>query len=135
MKTSKSAWTRAEASAAAFFGARRRVLSGSANRSDIDGDDSTHERLFIESKLREKHAVWTLWRATKALAAKCRKRPVLALREKHKQGTLFVVHSDDFCEIVLEYLAAQSATELEWIESEVRIRRGVDDAGADAQAR
>jgi hypothetical protein len=81
-KTSKSAWVRAEMGLAALFGARRRVLSGSAGRSDLDGDDATHDRLFLESKLRASHTSWTLFRRAKAAAAKAGKIPVLGLREK-----------------------------------------------------
>jgi hypothetical protein len=132
-KTSKSAWTRAEAGAAAIFGAMRRVLSGSANRPDIDGDDATHPRLYIESKLRAKHAVWSLWRDTRARAAKCRrgfqgghKTPVLALREKGRHGILLVVHEDDFREVAAEWLAAQDeAVVLEFEHAVARRRLGL----------
>jgi hypothetical protein len=123
MATSKSAWTRAEAGAAAFFGAMRRVLSGSANRADIDGDDSTHPRLFIESKLREKHAVWSLWRDARARAAKCGKVPVLALREKHKKGMLLVIHEDDFDRVAAERLAAREDEAVLAFERDVRVIR------------
>lgn len=128
--TSASAWKRAESSAAAIFGAKRRPLSGSANRDDIDGDDAIHPRLWIESKLRAKHAVWSLWTATKAVAAKSlrvyqggHKIPVLVLKEKGRQGMLVVVHSGDLPEVVVEYLAARTDGELLAIEHAVRDRR------------
>lgn len=125
-KTSKSAWARAESSLAAIFGARRRVLSGSANRADIDGDDSTHDRLYLESKLRASWSVWTLWYATKTRAVKAGKVPVLGLRQKRKQGALIVVHQDDLAEMAAEFLAARSDEELLEFEFKVRSRRCKD---------
>ncbi len=128
MATSSSTWKRAESSAAALFGARRRPLSGSSNRDDIDGDDTLHPRLWIESKLRASHAVWSLWRLVKATAAKRpyqggHKTPVLVLREKCKPGMLIVVHSGDLAEVCIEWLAARSGEELNVIEHAVRARR------------
>lgn len=123
MGTSKSAWTRAEAALAAFFGARRRPLSGSSNRPDIDGDDVIHPRLWLESKLRARYAVWSLWREAKALAAKCRKVPVIGLREKGRHGILLVVHSDDFAAVAAEWLAARDEEGILEFERDVRIRR------------
>ncbi len=127
---SSSTWKRAEATAAALFGARRRPLSGSSNRDDIDGDDALHPRLWIESKLRAVHTIWSLWRDVKAKAVKCRrgyqgshKTPVLVLREKGKHGQLIVVHSGDMVEVCIEWLAARSDEELNEIEAAVRSRR------------
>ncbi len=130
MSTSSSTWKRAEATAAALFGCKRRPLSGSSNRDDIDGDDTLHPMLWIESKLRAAHAVWTLWRETKA-RARCTQRglhggakvPVLVLREKGKQGMLIVVHSGDMAEVCIEWLAARSGDDLNAIEAAVRERR------------
>lgn len=128
--TARSTWKRAEAGVAALFGARRRVLSGSSNRPDIDGDDTTHPRLFIEVKLRATHTVWGLFRSVKAKAAKCRrdfqgahKVPVLGLREKGRHGALLVVHEDDFREVVVEWLSAQSDDTVNGVEAAVRVRR------------
>ena len=125
MATSKSAWTRAESALARIFGARRRVLSGSANRSDLDGDDSTHERLYLESKLRTKHAAWTLYRSIVGKATKAMKVPVIGLREKHHRGVLLVLHSDDLHAVVIEYLKALGDESLLEIEAAVaRARSG-----------
>ena len=52
MSTHRSTWKRRERDAARLFGARRQVLSGSSGREDVTGSDTTHERLFIETKLR-----------------------------------------------------------------------------------
>lgn len=123
MATSKSAWTRAESSLAAIFGARRRVLSGSANRPDLDGDDSTHERLFLESKLRASWSVWSLWRAVDKAAGRAKKIPVLGLREKGRHGALLVIHEDDLRAVVAEFLAARDDADILGIEAEVRVKR------------
>lgn len=128
--TSSSTWKRAESALGAIFGARRRPLSGSSNRDDIDGDDVLHPRLFLESKLRARSAVWTLWLRTQAEARKClrvyqggHKTPVLGLREKYKRGLLLVIHSDNFREVVIEYLSARTDEETYEIECGVRVRR------------
>lgn len=126
MSTHRSTWKRAEASVAAIFGARRRVLSGSANRSDIDGDDTTHPRLWIEVKLREHHAVWSLWRDVNAASKKAIKTPVLGLREKSARGALLVVHENHMAMVVTEWLAAQTDQSLLEIEAAVRQRRSED---------
>jgi hypothetical protein len=69
--------------------------------------DSTHPRLFIESKLRERHTVRTLHDATKRLAAREGKVPVLTLFDKGRPGCLVVVHSDDLAAVLAEYAAAR----------------------------
>lgn len=138
--TSSSTWKRAESALGAIFGAKRRPLSGSSNRDDIDGDDVMHPRLFLESKLRAKSAVWSLWRKTRDQARTClrvyqggHKTPVLGLREKYQRGLLLVIHSDDFREVVIEYLSARTDEETYEIECGVRVRRqGLWNAAADA---
>ena len=101
-------WKQKERDAAAKFGCLRNVLSGSAGRDDRSRSDTTHEALFIECKYREVHAARTLWEKTKALAAKEKKTPVLALADKGKRGQLFVIHEDDL-ETVLGELKKLSA--------------------------
>lgn len=130
MATHRRTWQKAESSVGMIFGARRRVLSGSANRSDLDEDDVVHPRLFIEVKLRATHAVWGLFRSVKAKAAKCRREfqgghkvPVVALREKGRHGALLVVHEDDFEEVAAEYLAARDDEAVLRFERAVRVRR------------
>jgi len=127
MATSKSTWVRAEMGAAALFGAKRRPLSGSANRADIDGDDSMHPRLFIESKLRASWSVWTLWRSVRNGALKCHKVPVLVLRQKSTVGNLLVVHSADFRAVAAEYVAAMTDEDVLAFEYRVRQLRGGDE--------
>lgn len=123
MATHRRTWQKFEQRAAAFFGAARRVLSGSANRADLDGDDSTHERLWIECKLREAHSVCRIWDAAAKLARKAAKWPVVCLAEKNRPGFWVVVHSDDFRAVAAEYLAACDEADLMEFEAIVRVRR------------
>jgi hypothetical protein len=124
MATHRRTWQRAESGLAKLFGCRRRVLSGSANREDLDGDDGTHPRLWLESKFRESWSVWSLFRRVKAVAKKkSGKTAVLGLREKGKAGCLLVVHEDDFSRVAAEYLAAMGDEELTAFERDVRVRR------------
>lgn len=102
-KTHRRTWQRAEGRAAAPFGAKRSPGSGSSGRDDVlSTSDSTHERIYLETKLRAKTAVRALHDETKAKARKEGKVPVLALFDKGCQGCLYVVHWDD-----LEAFAAE----------------------------
>ena len=105
--THRRTWQKAEGRAAALFGARRAVLSGSSGRDDASRSDSTHPTLFIETKLRETHAARTLWDGTKALARKEGKTPVLMLADKGRPGFLVCVHSDDLVEVFEAWQAAR----------------------------
>lgn len=71
-----------------------------------------HDRLFIEAKLREKHAIWTLFDQTAILAKKENKVPVLAVKEKSRKGEIYCIHSDDL-EYVLEALLIAKAKKAE----------------------
>lgn len=107
MTTARSTWKQAEARAAAFFGARRQICSGSSGRADTTCSDSTHPQLYIEHKLRAKCTARTLWREASAKATREKKTPVVCLAEKHCPGFLLVVHSDHFESVVEEWLAAR----------------------------
>jgi hypothetical protein len=128
-------WKRREAEAADLFGARRNVLSGSSGRADRDSSDSTHPRIFIETKLRASSAVRTLWERTRILAGKRPRKfqgglraPVLVLYDKGKHGALIVVHEADFGEVAAEWLAARCDQELLEIEAAVARRRADEEA-------
>jgi hypothetical protein len=97
MATGRRTWQQFEERAAAFFGSKRQVLSGSANRKDLDGSDSMHPRLHIEAKLREKHGVFRILDLARVAAMKAgwalqlkgikvQKKVVLCLQEKGKPG-------------------------------------------------
>ena len=106
MATHRSSWKRRERSSAALFGARRQPLSGSSGRDDRSCSDSTHERLYIETKLRATWGVRTLFDRMKLLAQREKKIPVLALASKGKPGCLFVVDSADLPALVAAYAEA-----------------------------
>ena len=69
MSTHRNTWKRRERDAAGLFGARRQVLSGSSGRSDATSSDSTHPRLYIETKLRAASSVRTLWEQAREVVA------------------------------------------------------------------
>lgn len=102
MGTHRSTWKRRERDAAGLFGARRQPGSGSGGRADQTRSDSTHDRLFIETKLRASSAVRTLWEQTRDLARREGKTPVLILFSKGKAGGLIVAHQDDLATIAAE---------------------------------
>jgi hypothetical protein len=106
MSTNPRTWKKAEGRVAALFDARRQVLSGSSGRDDATRSDTTHPRLFIEAKYRERHAVRSLFDATKALARKEGKTPVVALVDKGRPGCLVCVHCDDLPAIAAEFTRA-----------------------------
>jgi hypothetical protein len=106
MTTHRNTWKRRERQSAKLFGARRQPLSGSSGRDDRTRSDSTHDRLFIETKLRATCSVRTLFERTKVSARKEGKIPVLALASKGKRGCLFVVDSSDLPALVAAYAEA-----------------------------
>ncbi len=106
MSTHRSSWKRRERNAAGLFGAKRQVLSGSGGRADRTRSDSTHDRLFLECKLRASSAARTLWEETRTLARREGKTPVVLLYSKGKPGRLIVVHEDDLGVIAAELAAA-----------------------------
>jgi hypothetical protein len=119
-RTARRTWQLAEGRAAALFGCRRQVGSGSAGRGDVTASDSTHPVLFVESKLRDRHAARTLHDATKKRAAREGKAPLLALFDKNRPGFLLVVHSDDLAVVLAEYAAALPDEERDQLEGMMR---------------
>ena len=95
---SDKAWKQAERRAAAIFDTKRQRCSGSGGREDETRSDSKHPKLFLETKLHAYHAARTLFDATKELAKKEGKLPVLMLATKNRPGFLVCVHSDDLVE-------------------------------------
>ena len=65
-----------------------------------------HERLFLENKYSKSHAMWTLYRDTKAKADKEGRTPVIGLQEFRKKGILLVIHSDDLQRVAAEAVSA-----------------------------
>lgn len=102
--THRNTWKTRERQAAALFGALRQRCSGSSGREDESASDSTHPRLFIETKLRATWSIFGLFLATRKLARKESKIAVLCLAEKGKAGCLVVVHSDDLARFAAEVI-------------------------------
>jgi hypothetical protein len=119
-KTHRRTWQRSEDRAAALFGARRQIGSGSGGREDQTRSDSLHPTLFVESKLRASSAVRSLHDATRALAVRERKTPVVALFDKGRPGFLLVIHADDLATVVAEYAAALPEDERDRLEGLLR---------------
>lgn len=102
MSTHRSTWKRRERDAARMFGARRQPGSGSCGHPDRSRSDSTHDRLFIETKLRASSSVRTLWEKTAALAMAEGRTPVVMLYSKGKTGALVVVHEMHLAAVATE---------------------------------
>ena len=105
MSTHRSSWKRRERDAARLFGAKRQPGSGSGGRRDQTSSDSTHDRPYIESRLRASSSVRTLWEKTAALAKKEGKTPLLMLYTKSKVGALVVCHEMHLAAVAAELSA------------------------------
>ena len=97
MATARGTWKTAERRIANFFNTTRTPLSGGNGKQTRS--DTLHPGIFVEAKLRVKHAAVSLWRETKTLATKENKIPVICLSEKHKPGFWVMCHSDDFVRV------------------------------------
>ncbi len=106
MSTHRSTWQRRERDAARVFGAERQPGSGSCGLPDQTRSDSTHDRLFIETKLRASSSVRSLWEKTAALARLEGKTPVVMLYAKGKTGALIVVHEMHLAAVASEIQTA-----------------------------
>ena len=98
-KTHRSTWKKREAQAAGLFGAKRQRCSGSSGREDCSRSDSTHARIFLETKLRASHAAVALFDAVCVLARKEGKVAVVALAQKGRPGVLLVIDPADLAEL------------------------------------
>jgi hypothetical protein len=104
-----TAWKKRERKAAAAFGVKRTIGSGSLGREDRTCSDSTHDRLFIETKLRKVHTVVALWDKTAKLAKKEKKIPVVMLAQHNRPGLWVMCKLDDLPIVTAEYAAARAA--------------------------
>jgi len=102
-------WKQRERDGAGEFGAKRTIGSGSLGREDRTCSDSTHERLFIETKLRKSHAVVSLWDKTAKLAKKEKKTPALLFAQHQRPGFWVFCKLDDLPIVAAEYAAARAA--------------------------
>jgi hypothetical protein len=126
MSTHRSSWKRRERSAARLFGTERQVLSGSCGRDGRSRSDATHQRLFIESKLRAAWAVRSLWERTRELARREHRLPVLTLYAKAKPGALIVVHENDLVAVAAELANDGQAAQGAYTAPEEAVEQRVD---------
>ena len=98
--TARRTWKQRESNVANFFHGERTPLSG--GNSKITRSDVIHDELFVECKLKKKHAVISLWDKTKKLAEKEGKTPVVALCEIERPGFWIMVHSSDLYKLKKE---------------------------------
>ena len=94
----KKTWKSVERTVASIFGTERTPLSG--GNSKITRSDTLSKDFFIECKYRKKHTAVTLFEATKELAKKEGKIPIVVLAEKGKHGKYILFNSNDFKNIV-----------------------------------
>jgi hypothetical protein len=67
----------------------------SGGNGGVTRSDSRHDRLFLETKLRVKHTVVTLYDETAKLAKLEGKIPVVALAEKNRPGLWLLIKAED----------------------------------------
>ena len=79
---------------AGFFGTKRVPLSGS-NSGHNTNSDSMHDELYIECKVREKFAIWSLFDDTEKKAKNENKIPIVALKQKGEKGFLLVIRPEN----------------------------------------
>ena len=106
MSTHRSTWKRRERDAARLFGAERQPGSGSCGRPDRSRSDSTHDKLYIETKLRASSSVRSLWEKTAALSRREGKTPLLMLYTKGRVGGLVVCHEMHLAAVAAELKTA-----------------------------
>ena len=106
-----TAWKERERQVARWFGAERTVGSGSdAKYGRTSASDSTHKKLYVETKHRVKYAVVTLWDSVKGKARQEKKVPVIALAERGRPGFWLVMHCGDAEAVLWERLEAVYGT-------------------------
>ena len=119
-KRSRPAWKFAEDRFAALFNTKRRPLSGSLSfhnktffrgQKKERGDDSLHERLWLESKYGSQAPVvthaWDLWDKAKTQCdaeTEGKLYPVLGLQRSSRHGIIVCVHSSHLEKLSIEYL-------------------------------
>lgn len=109
--TSSGTWKSFERVVAKFFGTKRVPLSGS-NSGHNTNSDSLHPTLYIECKVRQKSAVWSLFKDTEVKAKFEKKIPVVAIKQKGEQGYLLVIRPEDLGKI---HTIQQSVTEADGV--------------------
>lgn len=112
---SHAQWKVAERRLAALFGTKRRPLSGK-NHGTGRGDDSFHDRFYLESKYGQNVTLvrnaWDLYTETKAKAKAETKDhiPVIGLQRTSRPGILLLIHSSNLEDFCREYIAQIEGT-------------------------
>lgn len=89
----KKTWKAVEHRVAKKYGEKRQIGSGSLGRSERSRSDSTHEKLYIETKYRQKSTIRTLYDDTRIKAKKEKKIPVVIMVDKSRPGFLVIVEA------------------------------------------
>lgn len=110
--THKRTWQKFESLVASLFGTKRVPLSGS-NSGHNTHSDSMHPDIYIECKLRESFSLWKLFEDTEKKARKENKIPLVAIKEKGKNGLLFIIRPEDIKRLSELYLGNQGEKETE----------------------
>jgi len=92
--TSKSTWKGFERLVATFFGSKRVPLSGSNSGHDTNSD-TLHPKLYIECKVRDRFALWSLFKDTEDKATREKKTPIVAIKQKGEKGYLILIRPED----------------------------------------
>tara|TARA_R100000808_G_scaffold21634_1_gene46768 strand:+ start:7867 stop:8208 length:342 start_codon:yes stop_codon:yes gene_type:complete len=103
MKKQSKAWKVRESTIAKLFGTERTPLSGS-NSNHGTSSDTLHPKLYIETKTREKHAVFSLMKDTKEKAKQEKKLPVVALCQNKTHGAIICIRQQDLDAFIEIYL-------------------------------
>lgn len=85
-------WKARERALARMFGTQRTPLSGGNSRHTRS--DSLHPTIFIETKLRRRHAVLSLYDSVAELAKRENKLPLVVLSEHRRKGFFVVMPLD-----------------------------------------
>jgi hypothetical protein len=94
------AWKAFERRVSSFFGTERTPLSGGNGKQTRS--DTLHPVLFVEAKQRGKVALINLWNATKVMADKEHKVPVVCVSEKGRPGFWLLVKAEDLQTVARE---------------------------------
>jgi len=95
----KSNWKGTEREVAQCFGTKRAPVCNNQTHSD-----TFHDNLYIEIKKRKKFTLWKLFEDTKKKAIKENKIPVVAIKQKYKEGFLILCRPDDLEDIAEELI-------------------------------
>lgn len=94
-------WKQFERDVAAFFGCFRTGPDQEKDASDID-----HDHLHVQCKYSMRHAIVSVWDAAKKVADRSGRIPVVAIKQKYRQGFWIMIHSSDLTAVANQRLCA-----------------------------